>query len=59
MQGFAADLQQVCGCSWAATGSTQDELVGKVKQHAKTTHGMNEVSAEIGQKLERAIRPTM
>lgn len=59
MSGFAADLQQVCGCAWAATGSSAEELVSKVKKHASEAHGMAEVPAEIGQKLQKAIRPAM
>lgn len=59
MTGYSADLKQVCGCGWAATGSTTDEVVNKTKAHAKETHGMNEVPAEIAQKLQAAIRPTM
>lgn len=59
MNGYSADLKQVCGCSWAATGSSMDEVVSKTKAHAKETHGMNEVPAEIAQKLTAAMRPTM
>ena len=59
MTGYSADLAQVCGCQWAATGSTKDEVVAKTVAHAKETHQMNEVPAEIVQKLQAAIRPTM
>ncbi|QQG48243.1 MAG: DUF1059 domain-containing protein [archaeon] len=59
MNGFSADLKQVCGCSWAVVGSSADEVVSKTKVHAKETHQMNEVSAELGQKLHEAMRPTM
>lgn len=59
MSGYSADLKQVCGCNWAATGSTSDEVVGKVKKHAKDSHGMAEVPAEIAQKLQWAMRPAM
>lgn len=59
MTGYAADLKQVCGCSWAATGSTADEVVSKTKAHAKEVHSMNEVPAEIAQKLQAAMRPSM
>lgn len=59
MNGYSADLKQVCGCSWAATGSTANEVVSKTKMHAKETHGMNEVPAEIAQKLQAAMRPAM
>ncbi|MDA4125858.1 MAG: DUF1059 domain-containing protein [Thaumarchaeota archaeon] len=59
MNGYSADLAQVCGCKWAATGSSADEVVSKTKVHAKQTHQMNEVPAEIAQKLQAAIRPAM
>jgi predicted small metal-binding protein len=59
MNGYSADLKQVCGCSWAATGATSDEVTKKVVWHAKEAHGMNEVPAEIAQKLTAAMRPTM
>ncbi len=59
MTGYAADLAQVCGCHWAVVGATSDEVVMKTTAHAKETHGMNEIPAEIGQKLHAAMRPTM
>lgn len=59
MNGYSADLKQVCGCNWAATGATADEVVSKTKKHAMETHNMMQVPAEIVQKLEAAMRPTM
>ncbi len=59
MTGYSADLAVVCGCSWAATGMSIDEVVGKVTKHAKDAHGMNEVPAELAQKLHGAMRPAM
>ena len=59
MTGYSADLKQVCGCNWAATGSTADEVVSKTAKHAMETHGMKEVPAEIAQKLQAAIRQAM
>lgn len=59
MSGFAADLQQVCGCSWAAVGNTMDELNAKVKQHALETHNFTTVPGEIAEKLHKATRPTI
>jgi len=59
MTGYSADLKQVCGCSWAATGSTQDEVVSKTKKHAMETHSMKEIPAEIAQKLQAAMRQAM
>jgi len=59
MTEYSADLKQVCGCSWAATGATADEVVSKTAKHAADAHGMHEVPAEIVQKLKAAIRPAM
>lgn len=59
MASYAADLQQVCGCSWAVTGSNTEELVAKVKKHAKETHGINELPQELVQKFQKAVRPAM
>jgi len=59
MGGFAADLQQVCGCSWAAVGNTMDELNAKVKKHAEETHQMMTIPGDIAEKLHRATRPTL
>jgi len=59
MNSYSADLKQVCGCSWAATGATSEEVVSKTAKHAREAHGMNEVPAEIVQKLQAAIRPAM
>ncbi len=59
MSGFSADLKQVCGCSWAATGNSADEVVTKVKKHAWDAHQIKEVPAELAQKLQNAIRPAM
>jgi len=59
MNGFSADLKQVYGCSWAVVGATADEVTAKTAVHAKQTHGMDSVPAEIGQKLHDAMRPTI
>ncbi|MBI3860076.1 MAG: DUF1059 domain-containing protein [Thaumarchaeota archaeon] len=59
MNGFSADLKQVCGCNWAVVGSSADEVTSKTKVHAKETHHMDEVPAEIAAKLHDAMRPTM
>ena len=59
MSGYSADLKQVCGCAWAATGATADEVVSKTKKHAMDTHNMTDVPAEVVQKLQAAMRPAM
>jgi len=59
MSGYSADLKQVCGCAWAATGATADEVVSKTKKHARDAHNMVDVPADVVQKLQAAIRPAM
>lgn len=59
MDSWSADLKQVCGCNWAATGNSAGEITAKVKKHASEAHGMREIPAEIAQKLQGALRPTM
>lgn len=59
MASYAADLQSVCGCAWAVTGSSTDELVSKVKKHAKDVHGINELPQDLVQKFQKAVRPAI
>jgi len=59
MAQYIADLTTVCGCSWGVVGSSPDEVVQKTKKHAAEAHHMNEVPAEIAQKLQKAIHPAM
>ncbi|MDG6899068.1 MAG: DUF1059 domain-containing protein [Nitrososphaerota archaeon] len=59
MTGFSADLKQVCGCGWAATGESTDEVVFKTKEHALHMHELKEIPADVAQKLQAAIRPAI
>ncbi|MGA2664665.1 MAG: DUF1059 domain-containing protein [Nitrososphaerales archaeon] len=58
MTSYSADLATVCGCQWAATGSTTDEIVAKTVKHAGEAHQMKAVPPEVAQKLKAAIRPS-
>jgi len=39
------------------SGKTTQEVVDKVKKHAADAHHMKEVPKEIGDKLQKAIKP--
>ncbi len=48
-----ADAGQTCG--WSATADDEEELMKKIKEHAKE-HGHNEVSPELLAKVKGAIK---
>lgn len=43
-------------CDFVARGETDDEIMGQVAEHARSAHGMAEVSAELAQKAQAAIK---
>ncbi|HKC64125.1 MAG TPA: DUF1059 domain-containing protein [Pyrinomonadaceae bacterium] len=43
-------------CDFVARGETDEEVMGKVAEHARTVHGMEEVPPELAQKVKAAIR---
>jgi predicted small metal-binding protein len=43
-------------CGWEAKAETEDDLLGKVAEHAKMHHGMEEVTPEVLQKVKSVIR---
>ena len=45
----------VPGCSFTASAVTEEELIEKVAAHAKHSHGVNEVTPELAQKVKAAI----
>jgi len=46
------------GCSWVATGSTDDEVMKKVSQHAKEKHNIREITPDLAKKVRAAIHAT-
>jgi len=46
----------VPGCSWKATAPTEQELLEKVAQHAKDSHGVQDVTPELAAKVKAAIQ---
>jgi predicted small metal-binding protein len=43
-------------CSWKARGSTPEEVMGKVAEHAHKTHKVAAVSDTIAKYLESTLR---
>ena len=44
------------GCTFTATGATQEELLKKVLAHASQDHGVTDVTPELAAKVTSAIR---
>lgn len=43
-------------CSWSATAESEDELMKKVAEHAKTAHPGMEVTPELVEKIKSQIK---
>jgi len=43
-------------CDFVATGETEQEILQKCSEHARTTHNMNELPAELAEKVRGNIR---
>lgn len=43
-------------CDWTAKGESEEEIMGKVAQHAREAHGIEEVTPELAQKARSVIR---
>jgi predicted small metal-binding protein len=46
----------VAGCSFTATGASEDEVIRKVASHAEHDHGVTEVTPELAAKVKAAIK---
>ncbi len=44
------------GCGWSATAETEEELMGKVAEHAKIDHKDLEVTPELVAKIKSLIK---
>jgi predicted small metal-binding protein len=44
------------GCDFVANGATEDEVLGKAAEHAKTAHGIQQVTPELVAKVKGAIK---
>ena len=45
----------VPGCTFTASGETEEELIEKVVAHAQHDHGVTEVTPELAAKVKAAI----
>jgi predicted small metal-binding protein len=43
-------------CDWEARGETEEEVLQKATEHARTVHNMTEIPKEMVQKVKAAIR---
>jgi len=43
-------------CGWSATAETEDELMGKVAEHAKAEHKDLEITPELVAKIKSLIK---
>jgi len=43
-------------CGFETYGKTAEEILGKVSEHARTAHGMTDLSPALAAKLRAAIR---
>jgi predicted small metal-binding protein len=43
-------------CDFVARGQTEQEILQQCAEHARSAHGMNELSPELAQKLRSGIR---
>jgi predicted small metal-binding protein len=44
------------GCDFVARGATEDEVMKKAAEHAKTAHGIDKITSELAQKVKAAIK---
>ena len=45
-------------CDGKISAETEEELMKKVAEHAKTVHGISEISPEMAKKVKAAIKET-
>ncbi len=43
-------------CDWEARGETEEEVLQKATEHARTVHNMTEIPKEMVQKVKAAIK---
>lgn len=46
----------VPGCDYVARGENEDEIMAQVAEHARTAHGVEDVSPEMADKARSVIR---
>lgn len=43
-------------CDWKVRGQTKEEVLGKIREHARTAHNMKEIPKDLAGKVDAAIR---
>jgi predicted small metal-binding protein len=43
-------------CDWRVRGETEEEIMKEIREHAKNTHDMQQIPADLEQKVRHAIR---
>jgi predicted small metal-binding protein len=43
-------------CDWRVRGETEEEVMRKIREHAKTTHNMQQIPPDLEPKVRQAIR---
>ena len=46
----------VTDCNWSASAETEEELMVKVREHAKDHHGHQQIPAELMEKIKNSIK---
>jgi predicted small metal-binding protein len=46
----------VPGCTFTATGATEEEVIAHVAAHAADAHGVTEITPELAKQVKAAIR---
>jgi predicted small metal-binding protein len=44
-------------CEWHLRGTSQEEIVGRFREHARCAHGVNELSDELSHRIRSATHP--
>ena len=43
-------------CNWSASSENVNELLSKIKEHAKEAHNFNEIPPDLYEKVKNAIK---
>jgi predicted small metal-binding protein len=43
-------------CDWKVRGKDEDEVMGKIREHARQVHKMDPIPADLERKVRAAIR---
>ena len=43
-------------CNWTTTADSEEDIMKKIKEHAKNAHGFNEIPQDLAEKVKSAIK---